>query len=78
MVKKVKVQTLYGVYECNFSSDSKEPGYTVTVPTLRGIVTEGRTLPEAKRMAREAIELHCEALLASKMARVVPLERGRA
>lgn len=39
-----------------------EGGYTVTVPTLPGVVTYGRTVDEAKAMAREAIELHLEAL----------------
>lgn len=38
-------------------------GWTVTVPALPGVVTEGRTLEEAHRMAEEAIQLHLEALL---------------
>ena len=37
-------------------------GYTVTVPALPGLVTAGRTLEEAKAMAREAIECHLESL----------------
>jgi len=37
-------------------------GYTVTVPALPGLVTAGRTLKEAKTMAREAIECHLESL----------------
>jgi predicted RNase H-like HicB family nuclease len=31
-------------------------GYTVRVPALPGCITEGDTLAEAKRMAREAIQ----------------------
>jgi antitoxin HicB len=42
----------------------EEGGYTVTVPALPGVVTEGDTLEEAIAMAREAIELHLEGLMA--------------
>lgn len=43
----------------------KEPegSYTVVVPALPGCLTEGRTIPEALEMAREAIECHLESLL---------------
>ncbi len=41
-----------------------EGGYTVTVPALPGIVTEGDNLNEARAMAKEAIELHIESLKA--------------
>lgn len=42
----------------------KEPegGYTVIVPSLTGCVTYGKNLEEAKKMAREAIELYLESL----------------
>ncbi len=33
-----------------------EGGYVVYVPTLPGLVTEGETLEEARRMATDAIE----------------------
>ena len=44
----------------------KEPegGFTVNVPSLPGCVTFGETLEESMRMAREAIELYIESLLA--------------
>lgn len=40
----------------------KEPegGYTVIVPSLAGCVTYGKDLDEAKKMAKEAIELYLE------------------
>ena len=43
----------------------KEPegGYTVIVPILPGCVTYGETIEEAKRMAKEAIELYLESLV---------------
>jgi predicted RNase H-like HicB family nuclease len=41
-----------------------EGGFTVTVPSLPGCVTFGDTLEESMSMAREAIELYIESLLA--------------
>lgn len=38
------------------------PGYQVTVPLLPGLVTYGRTLDEAREMARDAIRCHLEGL----------------
>ncbi|HEY1293960.1 MAG TPA: type II toxin-antitoxin system HicB family antitoxin [Chloroflexota bacterium] len=37
-------------------------GYSVNVPALPGVVTEGATVEEALAMAREAISLHLEGL----------------
>ena len=44
--------------------DPDEGGYTVTVPALPGCVTQGETLEEAIAMARDAIRLHIETLIA--------------
>ncbi len=38
------------------------PGYQVTVPLLPGLITYGRTLSEAREMARDAIRCHLEGL----------------
>ena len=38
------------------------PGYQVTVPLLPGLLTYGRTLDEARQMARDAIKCHLEGL----------------
>lgn len=51
---------------------TEEGGYTVYVPALPGLTTEGRTLDEAKKMAEEAIECHIEALIVSGLS--VPKE----
>ena len=40
-----------------------EGGYQVIVPALPGIVTYGRTLEEAREMARDAVRCHIRALL---------------
>ena len=44
--------------------DAEQGGYTVTVPSLPGCVTEGDTLEEAIAMAKEAIQLYIESLIA--------------
>jgi len=44
--------------------EEPEGGYTVTVPTLPGCITYGSDLSEAIDMAREAIELYIESLVA--------------
>ena len=40
-----------------------EGGYQVIVPALSGIVTYGRTMAEARDMARDAIVCHVRGLL---------------
>lgn len=40
-----------------------EGGYQIIVPALPGIVTYGRTLEEAREMARDAIVCHLRALV---------------
>jgi predicted RNase H-like HicB family nuclease len=42
--------------------DAEEGGYTVRVPALPGLTTEGDTLDEALEMACDAIRLHIEDL----------------
>lgn len=40
-------------------------GFTVTVPTLPGCITQGETIDECVAHAREAIELYIEDLVAA-------------
>ncbi len=44
----------------------KEGGYQVIVPLLSGLVTYGRTLDEAREMARDAIRCYLEGVLKEK------------
>ena len=44
--------------------DEEDGGYTVTVPALPGIVTQGDSLEEALEMVRDAIALYLEDLTA--------------
>lgn len=68
--KLTSIKTAFGTFECLFDPNTPEKGYTVTVPKLSGVVTFGDKLAEAKRMAKEAIELHCECLLKGGMAEI--------
>lgn len=80
MAKKkiVNIKTKFGSFDCVFESNAPEKGYTITVPKLKGIVTCGENLNEARKMAKEAIELHCECLFADNLAEVKIFSRPRA
>jgi antitoxin HicB len=61
------------VYEYTaFFEANEHGGYTVTVPALPGLVTEGRNLDDARRMAEDAIRCYIEGLKKSK--EPVPIE----
>ena len=57
--QRLYVHTLYGDHLGIFEPDEKR-GFIVTVPGLPGVVTWGRNIAHAKKMAREAIELCVE------------------
>lgn len=61
---KKRKETIYQ-YEVIF--DPNGEGYTVTVPKLPGLVTEGDNLQEAREMTKDAIRCYLEALLKDKM-----------
>ncbi|HEY9583926.1 MAG TPA: type II toxin-antitoxin system HicB family antitoxin [Candidatus Paceibacterota bacterium] len=46
------------LYFTAFFEKNELNGYTVTVPTLPGLVTEGRTIDEATKMVRDAIKCY--------------------
>ncbi len=62
-------------YTVLLEPDPDDGSYTVTVPALPGVVTQGATLEEALAMAREAIQCHIEGLLAD--GEPIPEERER-
>ena len=51
-----------------------EGGYTVTVPMLPGVITEGDTLEEARERVREAIRGYLKVL--RKYQEPIPREKG--
>jgi len=55
--------------------DVEAGGYTVEVPSLPGVVTEGDTREEALANAREAISLFLEDMIAD--GETIPEERAR-
>ena len=68
MQKRRKVYS----YQINLIAE-KEGGYTVLVPLLPGCVSYGRTVEEATKNAKEAIQLHLENLAAHKQ----PIPEGQ-
>jgi predicted RNase H-like HicB family nuclease len=42
---------------------AEEGGFVVTCPALPGLVTEGDTMEEARRMAEDALRLYLETLV---------------
>jgi predicted RNase H-like HicB family nuclease len=59
--RKARIPTDRYQYTAVFDPDEKG-GYTVTVPALPGLVTEGDTFEEAKAMVEEAIAGYLQAL----------------
>lgn len=61
------------VYEYTaFFEANEHGGYTVVVPALPGLVTEGRSLEHARRMAKDAVRCYIEGLKKAKQP--VPIE----
>lgn len=54
------------IYQYEVVFDFNGEGYTVTVPKLPGLVTEGSSIKEAREMAKDAIRCCLEALLKDK------------
>ncbi|MEK7269870.1 MAG: type II toxin-antitoxin system HicB family antitoxin [Planctomycetota bacterium] len=52
-------------FEVVVEKEPEEEGYFAHSPTLPGCFSNGRTIEEAKRNVREAIELHLQSLLAN-------------
>ena len=54
------------LYKYEVIFDHNGDGYTITVPKLPGLVSEGRNLRGAREMAKDAIRCYIEALLKDK------------
>jgi antitoxin HicB len=50
-------------YTILLDPDPEEGGFTVTVPALPGVITQGETVDACIERAREAISLHIEGLV---------------
>ena len=63
--RSVIVNTHYGSHLVVLEQDERR-GYVAIVSALPGVITWGATIAQAKEMAREAIELCIESLVAGK------------
>ncbi len=54
------------IYEYDAIFESNGAGYTITVPKLPGLVTEGDNLKHSREMAKDAIRCYLEAILKEK------------
>ena len=59
-----------------FFEENEHGGYTVTVPALPGLVTEGKNLEDARHMAQDAIRCYLDGLKRAK--EKIPVERATA
>ena len=64
-----KIYQYTAVFEKN-----EDDGYTVTVPSLPGLVTEGDTLKEAREMAEDAIRCYLQSIQKDGLA--IPRDKG--
>lgn len=63
--------------ECTaFFEANEHGGYTVTVPALPGLVTEGKDLEHARTMAKDAVRCYIDGLKKAK--EPIPVERETA
>ena len=59
MKRKESIKTVNAQYVCTFRPEP-QGGYTVRCAAFPELITNGRTLEEARAMAREALELCVE------------------
>jgi antitoxin HicB len=69
--KKKRVREYTAFFEA-----TEHGGYTVTVPALPGLVTEGKHLEHTRSMAKDAVRSYIEGLKKAK--EPIPLERESA
>ena len=62
-------------YTAIFEPDKKGGGFTVTIPSLPGCISEGDTFEQAAANIQEAAELYIEVMKKKKLA-IYPEEKG--
>lgn len=58
--RTIKVDTLYGPYTAVLENEPDMGGYMISVPKRRDVISWGKNLAHAKKMAKEAIECSVE------------------
>ena len=66
MKKKYLIKTAYGDFYALIWFDKRDKVYFVSIPTFPGVLTEARSLAEAKKYASEVVELQCLSALDEK------------
>lgn len=62
--KQFIIQTKKGFFKVVIWYDKKDKAYLVKAPSLPDVVTFGKSISDAKRMAKDAIELYCDCVTA--------------
>jgi len=57
------IATRFGSFYARIVERKREGIFSVSIPAFSNVMTEGRTLTEAKKFAAEVIELQCHAAL---------------
>lgn len=73
-MKKILKKKVYQ-YTAIFEPDKESGGYTVTIPSLPGCISEGDTFEEALKNIREAASLYLEVMRRRKEG-VIKEEKG--
>ena len=61
MDKKIlTIKTKYGSYKCIFEPEPDMGGYIITTSQRPDVISWGKTIAHAKRMAKEAVECSVE------------------
>ncbi len=61
--QEINIQTKSGTFRTLIWWHGADKAYLVRVPSLPGTVTFGKSFEEAKKMAKDAIELYCSVIL---------------
>lgn len=61
--KTVAITTRHGLYRAWIVRDVKSRTYRAEAADLPGVITFGTSIADAKRMIKDAIELHCDCLI---------------
>jgi predicted RNase H-like HicB family nuclease len=65
------------IYQYEAVFDPNGMGYTVSIPKLPGLVTEGNNLKEAREMAKDAIRCYLGAILKDKVFKFSKIHNSR-
>lgn len=71
-----KIKDTKEQYFTAFFEKNENDGYTVTVPSLPGLVTEGKNFEEAKKMAKDAVTCYVQGLKKAKQKEIYETEIG--